>query len=980
MAPKKKLPVDQQEFIELWMPEYLLKRAAGKSDEFWIKMKTAFFIEWPEEVCLNLPVQQVDLDVNAEPPRRLTADEKVLLDEAIAARIGQLKNSFRNAYAKIRNQKGGVGKSVLSLAALLFKSRPKARRRHQVLELYHKLFKSKVHAALQQTEYERLNEAAECRDDDGVWVDDDDDEVKMRRVTNTRSQRMKVMRRVVQELWDAESEVLRQEVREAAAKEVVVPEKVVVSEGEEGANVERTPEEYQMSIDESLQVAQMFLGEFQRMTGWMGALAYGGPVPQHKGAFGVKCLPEGLTFDRWHPNWKKKVTDPLVRFLRQAIPREVRLRRAIFTGEDDEGDEDDDNLHHRVVTAPAPVEDSEAPAVTKKAKKKKKKAAPRKQASTADVVVLEPQPEFTQGEPTFDGAQFEGQGYFTPHDNLGLEAQVLTSQPDYASEESQVQDTVAWTNWADGFVFPPVEQLMQTRENSVISDFTFPPAEELVQTRENSVASDFNQDTDLFASQQPVYADMIGTHFSSQQPTYTHMEQASPLHMQPDQTLGLASSSYFGVFGDASSGPSAAILGSGPGSGSWTARPSSPPSTPRPSPRPRAAVKDKTSPANSVTFGRPGQYRLRPTGSSSSISTTRTTNSPPMTPVAPPTTPSLAPMPARASLDIAATPGPAATSVLVVTAAPAVTPVWTSPLAHQLSTPWRLSSVPARSSPLTRPPLQADSPPRAVTPPPVESLPPRMRPSPVRNASATTQMGGARSPSVYPRSRPMANEPKAPKLTAAERGIKLAAARAAKIKPAWKRSKASNVEQEQRLGTEGERAAVNKAKGKEKGRAKDPAGEAESAGQLLTYSSTDNNRTRLKAMKLAEEKDKEDAQARKAANLRIFNPDGPSELFITSGRPRRTIYEPTNRGVVLSLKQCSDALVAKAQAEDDALIKALATGKKRGAATQENRAPAKRGVLLDTPSINTDLDTGLRTSKARGPTGIVYVEVNFHLV
>ncbi|KAJ7120864.1 hypothetical protein C8R44DRAFT_877189 [Mycena epipterygia] len=98
-------------------------------------------------------------------------------------------------------------------------------------------------------------------------------------------------------------------------------------------------------------------------------------------------------------------------------------------------------------------------------------------------------------------------------------------------------------------------------------------------------------------------------------------------------------------------------------------------------------------------------------------------------------------------------------------------------------------------------------------------------------------------------------------------------------------------------------------------------------------------------MKLAEEKDKEDAQARKAANLRVFNPDGPSELFITSGRPQRTIYEPTNRGAVLSLKQRSDALVAKAQAEDDALMKALATGKKRGAATQENRAPAKRRVL-----------------------------------
>ncbi|KAJ7090005.1 hypothetical protein C8R44DRAFT_892192 [Mycena epipterygia] len=163
-------------------------------------MKTAFFNEWPEELVLGLPLQQVNSDANAERPPPLNAEEKTRLEDALEARTAQLKNSFFNA----------------------FKARPKARRRHQ---------------ALMNSGYERENEAAQCRDNEGEWVDDDDDEVKMNRTAMARSNRMKIWRQVVQELWDAEPEEVQEKIREEAKKEVLP-----VKTDEEVEDGERTPE------------------------------------------------------------------------------------------------------------------------------------------------------------------------------------------------------------------------------------------------------------------------------------------------------------------------------------------------------------------------------------------------------------------------------------------------------------------------------------------------------------------------------------------------------------------------------------------------------------------------------------------------------------------------------------------------------------------------------------------------------------------
>lgn len=122
--------------------------------------------------------------------------------------------------------------------------RPKARRRHQVLELYQKAYAPKINHALKASEYDTLNEAAQCRDDDGEWIDDDDDEIKMKRLVNAKSQRMSVRRRVIQELWDVEDERVKETLREQALKEVVSVSPTA-DVGEDGEPLERTPEEYQ---------------------------------------------------------------------------------------------------------------------------------------------------------------------------------------------------------------------------------------------------------------------------------------------------------------------------------------------------------------------------------------------------------------------------------------------------------------------------------------------------------------------------------------------------------------------------------------------------------------------------------------------------------------------------------------------------------------------------------------------------------------
>jgi hypothetical protein len=87
MAPPSKFTGEQNQFIKLWMTEFLLKKATKDLDTFWPRMKSVYLSEWPEELELGLPLQQINPDPNADAAVELTEEEQATLDKALEARF-----------------------------------------------------------------------------------------------------------------------------------------------------------------------------------------------------------------------------------------------------------------------------------------------------------------------------------------------------------------------------------------------------------------------------------------------------------------------------------------------------------------------------------------------------------------------------------------------------------------------------------------------------------------------------------------------------------------------------------------------------------------------------------------------------------------------------------------------------------------------------------------------------------------------------
>ncbi|KAJ6575968.1 hypothetical protein DFH09DRAFT_1311424 [Mycena vulgaris] len=1039
MAPPHKNTPEQQQFIELWMTEFLQKKAAKELDNFWPKMQSAYLSEWPEETVLGLPVQEVNPDPNAEPSVPLTDEQRERLDKALGVRISQLHNLFFNAYTKIRNQRGGVGRSSILLAAQLFKARPKGRRRHQTLEVYQKVHKIKVQEALRKSEYDALNEASQCRDEDGEWIDDDDDKVKMKRVASARSTRMKVWRRVVQELWDSEDEKVQDKIREMAKREVLEPPK------EEGVNGERSPEQYQMSIDEIPQVATMFLSEFHRMTGWMGVLVAGGPVPRAQGELGAKIVsfgvgPGALGFDKWHSNWKKAVTTPLFKFLRQAIPREVRLSRAIFTGEDDDTAKEPEEVDGEAAvnnpqkkkkkskdviapcerTAPAvstptasatpepAASGTPAPAASatpapaasatpapaasiKPARRPKSKNTPKVKASLTNAAL----PATSSADPS----EVATVAFGPPAQMTAVELRVGADPSQASQMELEGGDLVTANFGSAGFSFDAGESgggQFGTRDFAArdfgSADFggaDFGGANfELFESGFSAVDNGFSENgvspsrSDFSSTNHSPSSFGMPSTLSGTQEIFTFPQAfgTAGLGTAPQQLVetGDFERAHTSLFG-----AGAGLLLFSAGQSSFTAGQSSfavgksafgeggsfggggslfQLSQPRPTPRPRSTSSGSSS--SSFSFERPGQYRssyhfnstgatgTSPThtgrslvvGAGSQTPVPTSTSSSPTSGAAAPGTPHLAPLPRLP-------PGPA-------------------------STPKCLPSTPARSSPLARPPWQGPAANRSTTPPPPQSLPPRLRPSPTRNPSSPAPPTPP-SPPVYPQSRPMANPPKKAAVKASPRtvakkmaevqgakkvmGKKTAAARAASGSTASVGSKTKEAGESAVSGStvagsvvsgsavSGSAVLGSTVSGSAASGSVAAGGqEQQHAEPVPMYTLTNNNAARLREERARDEAKKKEREAKKAENMRLHNPAGGHDLFITEGRrPARSVVAPKNRSAVISIVDKARALEAKAKAEDDALLKALEagkknTGKKRKADAGENVAPVSK--------------------------------------
>ncbi|KAJ6597136.1 hypothetical protein DFH09DRAFT_1072043 [Mycena vulgaris] len=952
MAPKKKGTPEQQAFIELWMPEFLLKKGREELDTFWPKMWSAYLNEWPEELELDLPLQQVVVDPDAEKVTPLTKEERARLDTALGSRFQQLRNSFYNAHAKIRNQRGGVSRSSSSLAAMLFKARPKRGRRHQ------------------------------CRDDDGEWIDDEDDKAKMARVSQARRTRMQIKCRVVQEQWDAEPDEVKNEVRERAKNEVAGPveeDEVAgpVEEDEDGTK-ERTPEAYQMSIDESIPVAEMFLAEFSRMTGWMGALVYGGPVPRAGGKLGIKVVPfgatpEGLTFEKWHPNWKKGVSNPLFRFLRQAVPRQLRLSRGIFTGDNDEEGED---------AAAAAESGAETTPVKTTKNKSKSKPKPNPKESTAKASTDKPawRPRKARASSTTPAASAPT----VASEEVASQATVLGAAPSDDISQSVVPQTVFdFDPSLDNFDMSQVDcsgvdlsqpWVWEESQQTVFGTFDHDLGAHYTQSPHSSSSRDSSPLPSLVPNSFTISAPSDGftntsTHSltSSQSLHSSSSHDSSPLpNFMPNTFTMSTPSAGFANTSTNNLTPShnflwpnsfsfSAGLGTGAlGTPSERLAPQSfghadgslktPPIVPRPAPKPR--LRDAESPA--FSFGQEAQYRLDQFGAAGKA-TGRGTSTQSATP------------PRGLSPNAQAVPSPTVEPVSKPASTPHPLPPPPQPLP---STPRRLSSAPATSSPLSRPPLQApslslvDGAGRTTTPPLPDTLPPRMRPSPERRPSSSERIAP-----IFPRSRPMANAPKVKKAQLSPGAVakKMEQMRASK-KAAQKKKAPMGRAQTQGGGGagargtpgsaaaggstvtgEGSAVALLAAAAAVAAAARGAGAEQQPEESLLMHSSTNNNRARLAEEKKREDEEKKEAAARKAENMRLHNPAGDHDLYITQPRrAQRPIQAVRNRGAVISLVDRNRALKEKVQAEDDALLNALEAGKKRRRGATENLVPATK--------------------------------------
>ncbi|KAJ7090004.1 hypothetical protein C8R44DRAFT_892191 [Mycena epipterygia] len=657
------------------------------------------------------------------------------------------------------------------------------------------------------------------------------------------------------------------------------------------------------------------------MTGWMGVLVYGGPVARLKGKLGVKAVPFGLApgglgFDRWHPAWEKGVTNPLFKFLRQAIPRDVRLRRSIFTGEetDDENDSDTETPVKKKSSKKHP--DGTEPATQVNASKKKSKATekpapaetskparrPKKTAKKAQATVPAPVPPAAASERALSLDA-------TPDRDLGALEGVGGGEPAFSGVQESLDDLVA-----DVFRF-------QESQDDFVSQ-----------------AGGTNDFLDAFLSQggQEDFPSQLQSTFMSQGGGNPFSQRGQD---EGAQQWGGWDTRY--NFAD----PEASHLGD---------------SGIDPTPPPRRRIQISACRAQ-LAFDYPGVLAFDYPGVL------------------------VFDYPGRPTFDYPGTPVSAPQNVLYprqLRTHPAVSCV-SAQLAYRrwcyADSSKRVSSSDNNAVSQIDDSASNDAASFASRPPSVGALgcadpeayffdPEVVVPSDTPTSATpplptavdhTAPIGFVTPPHApfptYPQSRPLANFPKraAVKLSPGARAKRMEAVRTAKKKAPAKTRKGKSLQHEDKEMDETQEKKAPKETMSSVGRQQEETeetvghtankanGEERAEAQVMTYSSTNNNRSRLKAMKAAEEEEKKSAAARKAENMRLFNPDGPSQLYIT--RTKRTVHAPSNRGPVLSLKERGEALDAKSRAEDDLLLKALnGNGKKRKGATEENHAPAKK--------------------------------------
>ncbi|KAJ7203721.1 hypothetical protein C8J57DRAFT_1259584 [Mycena rebaudengoi] len=367
MAPTPWATSTEAAFLHLQMPDYIQWQAEGKLHLFWGPMFEGFLWRFPEHVKLQLPSAEA---TDGIPARALTPEERSKLAAAIKT---------RKKRKKIQEGVGADATNVeneASLASALFGKETRTQV-HQAIECFQKRQPELIRKRLELVGYNSVGMES--------LPDAPDDWANASKSTGAglnkwnKSQKMQLRTRTIAVLWDEASPEERAKCKEMVEKERA---ELLVVEAENNLK-EKTPESRQRRIDELGPMLGKVLNVAQRGTGWVGMTILGGPHPRIGGELSVKILctgetPTGNDFQFSFPKFNEVIFEGFQDFLRAVFPAEVRaafaLKNEAVVAEDvnmcapDPGNDDD--------TPPASQPESQAAAKPRnKTKHKSKRTA-----------------------------------------------------------------------------------------------------------------------------------------------------------------------------------------------------------------------------------------------------------------------------------------------------------------------------------------------------------------------------------------------------------------------------------------------------------------------------------------------------------------------------------------------------------------------------------------------------------------------------
>ncbi|KAJ7795154.1 hypothetical protein B0H14DRAFT_3496337 [Mycena olivaceomarginata] len=240
---------------------------------------------------------------------------------------------------------GGRASKTRSLFSVL--KRTKEIRPYRPIEVYQKVYNLKISQEVMAWGYGLLNEETESAaaaadasasssadvmtltDEEIRAAAEKETEAIEARIHKNRQLRMSMWRRAAIELYDAEDDEVKAEIK--AEMEAMNAERAARAGGDTD---ESTPEDYQHAIDQLRDVAEQVLKSIGEATGWHLCLLAGGPMPNRAGAISTKTICYGTTalgsdFQASHPTFDDSVKAHFNKFLKRAFPHEVRDARGI---------------------------------------------------------------------------------------------------------------------------------------------------------------------------------------------------------------------------------------------------------------------------------------------------------------------------------------------------------------------------------------------------------------------------------------------------------------------------------------------------------------------------------------------------------------------------------------------------------------------------------------------------------------------------